>query len=283
MKLGLTLEGGASRTVFSCGVLDVLLEENIMADYIIGASAGISYGVSYASRQRERNLEITRKYMDDKRYMGARHLVSPKNRGFYNLDFVYDEIPNKLVPFDYVEFTNFKGEVIAVVTNIETGEAVYIKVPRNDKTWQILRASCALPILFPKIKIGGNFYMDGGVADSIPFEKAMQDGCDKNIVVLTRERTYIKSREKAGAVAEMIYRKHPDFVRAMKTRADRYNQTIKKLAELEKQGKVFIIAPNNTYGISRTENNPQKLEVLYQHGVKQTHKVMNDLKKYLGK
>ncbi|NLZ47063.1 MAG: patatin family protein [Clostridiales bacterium] len=283
MKLGVTLEGGASRTVFSCGVMDVLMEENIMADYIIGASAGISYAVSYASRQKGRNLDITRKYMDDKRYMGARHLISPKNRGYYNLNFVYDELPNKLVPFDYVEFTNFKGEIIAVVTNIDTGKAEYLEVPRNDKTWQVLRASCALPILFPKIKIGGKFYMDGGVADSIPFEKAISEGCNKNIVVLTRERSYIKAPERAGAVAEILYRKHPDFVRAMKTRADRYNQAIKTLAELEKEGKVFVIAPTNTYGINRTENNPQKLEVLYNHGIKQTKKRMEELKAYLEK
>lgn len=281
MKLGITFEGGASRTLFSCGVMDVLLKENIMADYIIGASAGISYAVSYASKQYERNLTITRKYMNDKRYMGVRHMFSPKNRGFYNLDFVFGEIPNKLVPYDYVEFANFKGNCVAVVTNVETGEAEYLEVPKNDKSWQLLRATCALPLLFPKIKIGGNFYLDGGVSDSIPFEKAISEGCDKNIVVLTRERGYVKKPEKASVAAELVYRKYPRLVNALKTRAERYNQCIKRLEELEKQGKVLVIAPETTMGVKRTENDPVILEKLYRLGVSQTEKLVPTIKSYL--
>ena len=281
MKFGITFEGGASRTLFSCGVMDALIKENIMADYIIGASAGISYGVTYASKQFGRNLEITRKYMNDKRYMGMRNMFVPKNRAYYNMDFVFDEIPNKLVPYDYVSYANYKGKCVAVVTNVKTGKAEYLEVPRNDRKWQVLRASCALPLLIPKVKIGGEYYLDGGIADSFPFEKAISEGCDKNIVVLTRERGYVKKHETASKVAELYFHKYPNLARALKNRADNYNACIKRLEELEKAGKALVIAPESTLGVSRTESDPVKLEKLYDLGYKQTMKIIPEIRRYL--
>ena len=126
MKTGIVFEGGAFRTIFSCGVMDAFLEKNIMPDYIIGVSAGAAYGVSYASRQPGRNLKIILDYCDDKRYMGINNLLNPKNKCYYGLDFAYDTIPNKLVPFDYDEFDKFHGEFYAVVTNVLTGEPEYM-------------------------------------------------------------------------------------------------------------------------------------------------------------
>ena len=146
MKLGITMEGGASRTVFSCGVTDAFLEEDIMPDYFVGVSAGIAYGVSYLSRQKGRNLTIIQKYMNDKRYMGVRHLL--KNRNFYNIPFVFGEIPNKLESFDFEAFEAYPGKVEACVTNIHSGKAEYLEVPRKDEKFEVLVASCALPILF---------------------------------------------------------------------------------------------------------------------------------------
>ena len=283
MKLGITFEGGASRTVFSCGVMDALLKEQIMADYVIGASAGISFGVTYAAGQFGRNRVIARDYMGDKRYMGMRHMFVPKNRAYYNMDFVFDEIPNKLVPYDYVGFADFKGKCVAVVTNVETGKAEYLEVPKNDRTWQLLRASCALPMLIPKVKIGSSYYLDGGIADSIPFEKAIEEGCDKNIVVLTRERGYVKKHESASTLAETFFRKYPNLVRALRERAEGYNACINRLTALEKEGKVLVIAPKSTMGVGRTESNPQKLERLYDLGYEQALKMMPKIKEYLGK
>lgn len=281
MKIGLVLEGGASRTLFSCGVMDGLLKENIMADYIIGVSAGIAFGVSYASRQRGRNLLIARKYMGDSRYMGARHLFSPKNRAYYNLDFVFDEIPNKLIPYNYKNFREFQGRCVAVVTNVETGEAEYLDVPASDTKWTLLRASCALPLLFPKIEVDGKFYMDGGVSDSIPFEQAFRDGCDKVIVVLTRERGYVKQPEKASRAAELVYRDKSGFVEAMKTRAERYNDCIKRLEEAEAQGKALVIAPEKPLGVSRVEGDPRVLETIYVRGLKLTRRLMPEIKEFI--
>lgn len=279
--LGVTFEGGASRTVFSCGVIDALIKNKITADYIIGTSAGIAYGVTYASGQYGRNFKIAEKYICDKRYQGVRHLLNPKNKSFYNLDFVFDEIPNNLVPFDYEAYKKFKGNTVAVMTNVETGKPEYLEVPRDDRKFMFLRASCSLPLLFPVIEINGKKYLDGGIADSIPFEQAMRSGCDKNIVVLTRERGYRKHSESAGKIAEFAYRKYPEFVKSMHNRPENYNKCVQKLEKLEKQNKVFVIAPETTMDVGRTDSDPKKLTSLYKHGYEIAMSLMPKLNEYL--
>ncbi len=281
MKLGLVLEGGASRTVFSCGVMDVLLEENIIADMIIGTSAGIAFGVSYASLQRERNMHLAAEYMGDKRYMGIKHILNPKNKSYYNMQFVYDDVPNIHLPFDWNAFENFKGDVIGVCTNVKTGKAEYLPVSRTDRTLPVLRASCALPILFPFINIDGKNYLDGGISDSIPYKYALNHGCDKVIVVLTRERGYVKHTGKSVKLAERIYRKYPELVKALASRADNYNNQIKELRTLERDGKAFVIEPITTMGVKRTEGKPSRLLPLYQHGLSVARDNIDALKSYL--
>ena len=279
MKLGITMEGGASRTVFSCGVADALLEENIMPDYFIGVSAGIAYGVSYLSRQKGRNLAIVQKYMKDKRYMGVRHLL--KERNFYNIPFVFGEIPNKLEAFDYEAFAAFPGKVEACVTNIHTGKPEYLEVPRHDDSFNVLVASCALPVLFRPVKLGKHYYLDGGLSDSVPYQHAIAEGCDKNIVILTRERGYIKKTEHAGRISMRLYRKYPNIVEAIKTRPEKYNACIQELMEREEAGEIFVIAPENIHGVTRTESDPEMLTKLYEEGYQQAKKQMEALKKYL--
>lgn len=281
MKLGITMEGGASRTVFSCGVTDAFLEEDIMPDYFVGVSAGIAYGISYLSKQKGRNLTIIQKYMNDKRYMGVRHLL--KNRNFYNIPFVFEEIPNKLEAFDYEAFQAFPGKVEACVTHLHSGKAEYLEVPRQDEKFQVLVASCALPILFQPVKVGRRYYLDGGIADSVPYKHAMEEGCDKNIVILTRERSYVKKAERGGELSMKLYKKYPNIVEDLRTRAQRYNECMRELAEREEAGEVFVIAPETTYGISRTESNPDKLTKLYEEGYQQAKRQMADLKRYLGR
>lgn len=281
MKLGITMEGGASRTVFSCGVADCFLEENIMPDYFIGVSAGIAFGISYLSKQKGRNKILAEKYMSDKRYMGARYLFDKNMKSFYNIPFVFKEVPQKLLPFDYEAFAAFPGEVEAAVTNIHTGKAEYLTVPRDDTNFDAIVASCSLPVLFQPVKIGKQYYLDGGVADSIPYQRAMEKGCDKNIVILTRERDYIKTTDHSIKVASKIYRKYPKFVEAMQNRAGSYNECMKQLFQAEKEGKVFVIAPEDTYGTGRTESDPKKLNKLYEEGYYQAKESISALKKYL--
>lgn len=281
--LGLTLEGGANRTVYSCGVLDALLEEKIMADYVIGVSAGAAFGISYCSGQTGRNLKLAAEYMGTKKCMGLRHLMNPKNRSYYNLDYVYSEVPNIHLPFDYEAYRNFKGKFYATVTDVETGMAEYLPVSCDDKDWNVMRATCALPLLFPEIEINGKKYLDGGIADSIPYMQAIKSGCDKNIIILTRPRDYVKTTEPATRLCQIRYRKYPEFVEALLTRAERYNKCVAEIMELKRQGKAFVFTPKSTFGVGRTEGDPKKLTKLYDHGYKHAKWAMDDLKKYLNR
>lgn len=283
MKLGLVLEGGASRGYFSCGVLDGLLEEGIIADYVIGTSAGIANAVSYASGQIGRNLDIAKNYLHDKRYMGFTHMLRPKNRCYYNLKFAFEDVPNIHVPFDYDAFAAFKGDVVAAVTNVDTGEAEYLDMPRGDRTFSVLKASCALPLLFPVITINGKKYMDGGICVPIPVMQAVDSGCDKNIVILTRERGYKKAPEKALQWAAKAYKKYPEFSQSLMQRTDRYNKNLKLVQDLESQGKAFVIAPEKIDGIRRTETDPEKLEGIYQQGYALLKENLPSLHEYLEK
>ena len=259
MKTGLVLEGGASRTIFTCGILDCLLENDIYINYVAGTSAGISYGVSYLSKQLGRNHRITEQYYHDKRYMGVKNLLNRDNRSYYGLEFVFDEVPSRLIPYDFAEYKRSGENGFGVVTNIETGEPEYMRVTADDHKWNVLRASCALPILFQPIKINGSYYMDGGITDSIPFRYALNSGLDRVIVVLTRPRGYIKKPEKLAPIVKMLYRKYPVLGKKLSQRHIMYNDQIKELEVLEKQGKALVLAPEKDYGIGRTENDPKIL------------------------
>lgn len=281
MKIGIIFEGGASRTYFSCGVIDALLEEKIYADYVIGVSAGISFGVSYCSRQKERNLRILEQYEEEGIYQGFHHMFRKNNKSYYNLDFVFGEVPNKLVPFDFEAFEKHEGECLAVVTNIDTGLAEYIPVLADDRCFMSLRATCALPILFQPVEINGKYYLDGGLSDSIPFEKAFEDGCDKVIAVLTRPRGYRKSKESTTSIINLKYKKYPELMEAFKNRPETYNKQIERLEELEKEGKALLLAPGETFGIGRFEKKKTKLIPFYRYGYDYAMEKMDEIKKFM--
>lgn len=281
MKLGITMEGGGSRTIFSCGVTDCFLEENIMPDYFIGVSAGIAFGVSYLSGQKGRNRILAEEYMADKRYMGMKYLLNKNTKTFYNLPFVFGELPNQIVPFDYEAFEAYPGEVEAGVTSLHTGRAEYLEVPRRDTSFRVLTASCALPVLFQPVKIGKRYYMDGAVADSIPYRRALEKGCDKNIVILTRPRGYRKKTGRSIKMISRLYRNYPEFVDVLKHRAENYNRCIEDLKQEEKKGNVFIIAPDSTLGVGKTESDPGKLHALYEEGYYKAKESLHALNMYL--
>ncbi|MEE0866849.1 MAG: patatin family protein [Clostridia bacterium] len=277
MKLGLVLEGGASRTYFSAGVMDALLELGIFADYVIGSSAGIANGLSYVSNQPGRNLIIGTQYLNNKHYMGMKHFFNPFNRSYYNINYVFKDIPNKHLPFDYEAFKNFKGEVYSAVTDIESGKCEYIKLDKNNPDWTAVVASCALPLMFPPIKLNGKVYMDGGIADPIPYTHAVKSGCDKIITVLTREKDYVKTRETGIGLCGRLYKKHPAFIEALNKRTDLYNESHKTAFELAEKGEMFVFAPKNTEGWKRTERDPEKIRAMYDAG----HKLVMDRKEEL--
>lgn len=268
MKTGLVLEGGAFRTIFSAGVLDAFLDRELpLPDYVAGVSAGAAYGVSYLSRQSRRNLTLLCTYANDKRYMGVRHLLNRENRSYFNLDFSFNTIPNELLPFDYDTFAAYPGVMEAVVTNLDTGRADYLEVPRQDKHSELLQATCALPFLFPIYHIDGQPYLDGGCADPIPWKHALSLGCDRLVVVLTRERSYRRTGNNAqNSLLKKAYREYPAFLRTMEQRAEAYNQNREELFRLEQAGKVLIITPDSTAGFSRTERDLTKIRQLWQAG-----------------
>lgn len=280
MKTGLVLEGGALRAIFSSGVCDGLLEGNVMADYVVGVSAGIAYGVSYLSRQPRRNLEVVTRFANDRRYMGMNNLADKENQSYFGLKFAYDTIPNELVPFDYDAFEAYPGQVEAVMTNLNTGGAEYVEVPRRDKESLVLQASCAMPLMFPIYEIDGKPCLDGGVADSIPWQRALDQGCDRVLVVLTRTRDYVRKQDKAMPLIRRRYKEYPEFVRAMEQRAERYNESRRQLFELEKQGKILVIAPSSTLGVARTERNTEKLRLLWAEGYQEAVDRMEEIRDY---
>ncbi len=267
MKTGLVLEGGALRTIFSAGVCDALLDQGVpLPDMTVGVSAGIAYGVSYLSRQSRRNLKIVTTYANDHRYMGWRNMADPRNRSYFGLKFAYETIPNQLLPFDYETFEAYPGTVEAVVTNLNTGKAEYLPVPRRDAHNLLLQATCAIPMLFPVIELDGQPYLDGGCADAIPWKHCFDEGCDRVVVVLTRERDYRKEGDGTFGMIRHAFRKFPQFVETMRTRSERYNACREELFALEKQGRVLVIAPEDTLGCGRTEKDLEILRALWQSG-----------------
>lgn len=280
MKTGLVLEGGALRAIFSSGVCDALLEGGVMADYVIGVSAGIAYGVSYVSRQPRRNLEVVARYAPDKRYMGLRNLADRDNRSYFGLEFGFSTIPNELVPFDYDAFAAFPGEVEAVVTNLNTGGADYLPVPRKDRESVVLQASCAMPLLFPIFEIDGQPYLDGGIGDAIPWRRAL-DKCDRVIVVLTRPRGYRRKPDRMMNLIRRRYRDYPAFVEAMEHRAQVYNRDRASLFRAERAGKLLVVAPDSTLGVARTERDTEKLRLLWAEGYQMTADRMEEIRRYL--
>ena len=280
MKTGLVLEGGALRAIFSSGVCDGLLEGNVMADYVVGVSAGIAYGVSYLSRQPRRNLEVVTRFANDRRYMGMNNLADKENQSYFGLKFAYDTIPNQLVPFDYDTFAAYPGRVEAVLTNLNTGGAEYVEVPRDDKESVVLQATCAMPLMFPIYEIDGKPCLDGGVADSIPWRHALEQGCDRVLVVLTRPRDYVRHSDKIMPLIRRKYKQYPKFVHAMEERAKRYNEDRKQLFDMEGQGKLLVIAPDSTLGVARTERNTEKLRLLWAEGYQQAVDRMEEIRAY---
>lgn len=282
MKTAIVFEGGASRTSFTNGVIDEFLKEGIEADYVIGTSAGIGNGINFVSKQYGRNLEISMKYLPDPRYMGKKYMFKRDNRSYYNIDFVFNQVPNIYCPFDYETFYSFKGDVFACVTNICTGKAEYLRVTGERGEWRELVASCSLPLLFRPVEINGELYMDGGVANPVPFEKALRDGCDRVIVVLTREREYRKlGREFLTDVSAAYYRKFPAFAKKLIKRSGIYNLQREQLFRREKEGKVFIIAPENTAHFKRTNSDRAANLELYKQGRCAAKQRMKELKEYL--
>lgn len=281
VKTGIVFEGGAFRTIFSCGVMDALVENDIMPDYMIGVSAGAAYGVSMASKQPRRNLDVLMKYRNDKRYLGLSNMIDKDNKSIYGLEFSYETIPNELNLFDYDAFKQYKGDFYCVVTNLLTGQPEYMKYTGDDRTNTVLKATCALPMLFPPIIINDVPYMDGGLSDSIPYLKAIEDGCDRIIVVLTRQSGYTKTTSRSTKAIAYSYRnQYPKLTETMLTRASRYNESLKGLDQYVKEGSIITIQPTTSKGFSRLEKDKNKILSMYNDGYNQCYELLDTIKEF---
>lgn len=259
----LILEGGTLRPIFSAGVMDALLDQNLMFPYCIGVSAGISNGISYISRQKRRNLEIMEKYRHDSRYIGFRNYL--RNRSLFGLDFVFGEIPAKLIPFDTATYRDYSGRLLVGVTNANTGLPEYMNGLEADERWTMLRATCAIPLVFPAIELNGQKYYDGGLTDPIPIRKAIADGNDKHLIVLTQPKGYRKTFSKKNArVARLLRRKYPNLEEVLLTRHKRYNETVAFCEQLEREGQAIILRPEAP--LNSFEKDIGKLRESCQHG-----------------
>lgn len=281
MKTGLVLEGGGKRGIYAAGVLDVLLENNIWADGLIGTSAGAVNGCSYVSNQYERNLRYNIRFAKEKRYMSIYSLITTGN--VVGTDFAYNILPNKLEVFDYDAFEKSPVAYYVTCSNVETGKAEYIQCKSlRGKNMDYLRASASLPYVSQIVEIDGKKYLDGGICDSIPL-KAFQDmGYERNLVVLTRPRGYIKKPEN-NLLANLYYRKYPAFVTALRNRYAVYNRTLKYIEQQENQGNILVLRPSESIRVGRMEQDPERLKQMYELGKNDAGQMLDAIASFLSK
>ncbi len=278
MSIGLVLEGGAMRGMYTAGVLDMFLEQQIKVDGIIGVSAGVLFGVNYVSNQKGRTIRYNKKYAKDPRYMGMKSFLLTGN--IINKDFAYYEIPSKLDLFDEEAFKKAGIDFWATITNVETGKPEYVKLDKPFEQMELLRATSAMPLVSKMVDWNHKKYLDGGISDSIPVEKCKQLGYDKIIVVLTRTKDYRKTKPNM-TLAKIKYKKYPNLIKAMETRYQNYNQTLEKITQMEKNKEIFVIRPSKDLKLKRIERDTEKLQEMYDLGIDDTKKCLERLKQYL--
>ncbi|MBN9652648.1 patatin family protein [Halobacillus sp. GSS1] len=263
--VGLVLEGGGMRGAYTAGVLDFFLDEDIHIPYVVGASAGACNGSSYVAKQRGRNYEVIVEYGAHPEYISYKRMIT--KRQLFGMDFIFDKLPNQLVPFDYDTFLQQETRFVVGTTDMKTGEPVfYDQFPDRDSLLKVIRASSSLPMVAPSIQYDGRELMDGGIADPIPMEASKRDGNKKHVVVLTRNDGYIKGRMKAGWYFNRKYKQFPLFAKALLERHIRYNQQLQKVKEAEQNGEAFVIRPLKPLKVGRIERNRDRLHNLYAQG-----------------
>ena len=281
MKIGLVLEGGGMRGLFSAGVLDALLElKELSVNGIVGVSSGALFGVNYVSKQKERAVRYNKKYADDKRYMGLHSWITTGNA--VNKDFAFYELPYKLDVFDNETFKKAKTDFYVVMTNVETGKPEYVLIEDAFAQMEYLRATSALPFASKIIEINGKKYLDGGISDSIPIDFCENLGYDKIIAVLTRpEGTY--KEDKLGFLYKLVYRKYPNLVNSLLNMATDYEKVLAKIKDLENKGKIFVVRPPEVLKIGRLEKNRDKIQKVYDTGLNTGLKELDNIVRYLNK
>lgn len=280
MKTGLVLEGGAMRGLFSAGVIDVMMENGIEFDGLVGVSAGSSFGCNYKSNQQGRVLRYNLKYGRDSRYMGWKTLI--KTGDLVGAEFAYHTLPLELDVFDVETFERNPMEFHLVCTDVITGEPVYYKMDKvTYESLEWLRASASMPIVTRPVKVDdGRLMLDGGISDSIPLKYFQECGFNKNIVVLTQPRDYRKRPAKKW-LFRILMPKAPKIVKAMERRHLMYNAQLDYLNEQEKLGNTFVLAPDRPLPIGRIDADPDKMSIVYQMGRDACERQLAPIKRFL--
>lgn len=280
-NVGLVLEGGGMRGMYTAGVLDVFLQENIWPDGVIGVSAGAIHGCSYLSEQLGRSVRYNLKYIKDKRYVSLKSLVTTGD--IFNAEFCYDTIPNELSVFDYDRFKQNAERIPFYVTcsNVDTGEPEYIRCRDFRQDMEYMRASASLPLVSRIVCVREKQLLDGGTTDSIPVAYFRSIGYKKNIVILTRPKGYVKEKDPSIHVIEKLYAKYPEYVQACRERHEMYNRTLQYIDYYEKAGQILVIRPTREIKIGRIEKNVGKLKYMYKLGRHDAREKLAEIKRFL--
>lgn len=278
MRVGLVLEGGAMRGMYSAGVLDVFMDHDIHVDGIVGVSAGACFGCNLFSGQKGRVLRYNQRFAGDPRNVSIRSWLTTGD--IVNKKFAYYVIPTKYDIFDEEAFEKHGGEYWVVVTNVETGEAEYMQMHHLLADIEMMRASASMPFCSRMVPIGGKKYLDGGIADSIPVRACLDMGYDKVIVILTQPSDYVKGPMNP-ALIRARYGKYPNLCRTLIDRHNRYNAQAADVAQLEREGRVFVIRPKEALNIKRLEKDPAELARVHGIGLADGEAAMEALKAYL--
>ncbi|MBM6617585.1 patatin-like phospholipase family protein [Bacillus suaedaesalsae] len=282
MNTGLVLEGGGMRGVYTAGVLEYFMERDLYFPYNIGVSAGASNATSYLARQKGRNRTVNIDYITHPEYLSFRNYL--KKRQLFGMDFIFDVLPNQLVPFDFEAFYKAKEKFVVGTTDCITGETVYYNNQEHGKDMlTILRASCSLPFIAPIVSYNNKSLLDGGISNPIPIRQAEKEGYSKNVVILTRNRGYRKKPSKNTWISKKAYKNYPGLLEKMESRANDYNETLDYLFEQEENGNVFIIQPTIPLKVGRMEKKPDRLLELYNEGYEDAKNIYDSLLQWLEK
>lgn len=280
-KVCLCLEGGSMRGLYTAGILDTFMDENIRIDGFVGVSAGAVFGVNYFSNQKGRVLRYNKRFCNDPRYMSVRSLLTTGN--MINRQFAYYDVTTIYDIFDDETFMKNNTGYIMTATDMETGKAEYFETKNVLDNLEIIRATSGIPFVTKPVDVHGRKYLDGGVSDSIPIRKCLEMGYGKIIVVLTRPLDYRKKPYSPAAMAavKLKYRKYPEFVSAIANRHNNYNESIDLIRELEASGRIFVFRPSHALDVGMVERNPEKLQAVYDIGVSDCKVRLNELRKYI--
>ena len=265
MRLGLVIEGGGMKCAYTSGILDMMLDDGIRPDYVIGVSAGAACGASYVARQRDRNRRFFVDYVERPDYMGWVAFCHSKGN-FFNLEYIYQNMTGEggEDALDYDAIMKNPCELWAVATDAETGEPYYFnKDDLHPDDYSVYMATCAIPIACRPVKMYGHLFYDGGCSDALPVKRALEAGCDKVIVILCRPKDTVREPEKHQSLYHTLLHRYPKLVHSLDVRHKRYNATMRATKKLEENGRALIIAPENPLEITTYTRDPEPLQALY--------------------